>query len=751
MTDFLGRRIMKIQNRLLKLILTSILILMLSACDSKTNQEEAGTNTIQNLTEDTSADAAVVTDRAIASANGGTNASNGGTSSGTGNTTDSSNDSSTGSSDDNTTTGTNDDNSTSGSDDNTTSTPPILTLNGEIELTLELGTAYTELGATATDERDGDVNVTIVGEVDSSTIGIYTITYTARDKAGNEASIARTVNVVLAPDVTAPVITLNGDANITLTEGDVYEELGASATDNVDGSVSVSISGNVDTSTVGIYTMTYSAKDKAGNEASMIRTVNVKAKTNNIKTLTLTASQTNIVRVKFAGEYRVAVVEAKVMATYEDGNIQEVTDRVTWQGMSAKMRLTDGKIIFYDENNITLHATYQGIQSNPLSIAVQNAENTASYLHATIYNQMSRMFPQRGAGIEVRLLKEPKAGVKLTVRLKSSDNVGFEDSNTLTKTLHFKTGEGWDRPQAVTIIDKDVNNTQAYTLYTDVFESNDNTYDGIDPKDIVLTPHTSIEFIEPPLRKRKGAIRGVRVQMLLYAKSGDVKNEAFKLIDPPKGMSLELPHMHVINEFNDMSRSATSIVWDVPMDAIEGKSYDITVEASDSKGKKGRITFPIKVPKTKPIQTTLINNELTVTDKSSNLYGMKMKGHSGEDISELRLRSVEYGDVWKKRVKKKSPEDVVERTVFVMDNMPEALDVKMPEWMDSFEKRKLFGTTFLQYSEGGILLGDFWDRAYRAGYNYEETKGLVVPSRHSRLNSSKVFILIIKKSQNRNQ
>ena len=154
-------------------------------------------------------------------------------------------------------------------------TAPTLTLNGEVELTLELGTVYAELGAIAIDERDGDVNVTIAGDVDISTIGTYTITYTARDKVGNEASITRTVNVILPPDVTAPVITLNGESTVALFQDTAYTELGATATDDRDANVSVSISGNVDSATLGTYIITYTATDTVGNSASIERTINV--------------------------------------------------------------------------------------------------------------------------------------------------------------------------------------------------------------------------------------------------------------------------------------------------------------------------------------------------------------------------------------------------------------------------------------------------------------------------------------------
>ena len=164
--------------------------------------------------------------------------------------------------------------------------------------------------------------------------------------------------------------------------------------------------------------------------------------------------------------------------------------------------------------------------------------------------------------------------------------------------------------------------------------------------------------------------------------------------------------------------------------------------------------IPIKVPKTKPIQTKLVNNELIVTDKSSPLYGMKMKGHNGEDISEMRLRSVGYRDVWRKRVKKKSPEDVLERTVFILDNMSKKLDVKMPDLFESKEKWISVDAELYKYQGGLSLYSNFWDddyRVYSGVVNYDGIKGLVIPHKLSSEahNGSKVYMFILSKAQNK--
>ena len=80
-------------------------------------------------------------------------------------------------------------------------------------------------------------------------------------------------------DTTAPTITLNGENPLTLTVGDNYNELGASAVDDIDGEVTVSISGEVDNSLAGTYTITYSASDSSNNQASATRTVYVEEET----------------------------------------------------------------------------------------------------------------------------------------------------------------------------------------------------------------------------------------------------------------------------------------------------------------------------------------------------------------------------------------------------------------------------------------------------------------------------------------
>ncbi|MDP7593272.1 MAG: DUF5011 domain-containing protein [Litorilituus sp.] len=78
-------------------------------------------------------------------------------------------------------------------------------------------------------------------------------------------------------DTTAPVITLSGSSNVSIALNGTYTDAGASATDNIDGSVQVTTSGTVDTAIAGDYIITFTATDAAGNTTSVTRTVTVVA------------------------------------------------------------------------------------------------------------------------------------------------------------------------------------------------------------------------------------------------------------------------------------------------------------------------------------------------------------------------------------------------------------------------------------------------------------------------------------------
>lgn len=75
---------------------------------------------------------------------------------------------------------------------------PNITLNGESEINIAKDSTYQELGASATDNYDGDITtkISIENNINTSKIGTYSVDYIVEDSSGNESKTSRTVNVV---------------------------------------------------------------------------------------------------------------------------------------------------------------------------------------------------------------------------------------------------------------------------------------------------------------------------------------------------------------------------------------------------------------------------------------------------------------------------------------------------------------------------------------------------------------------------
>ena len=155
---------------------------------------------------------------------------------------------------------------------------PVITILGDNPATVELGSAYTDAGATS----DGGETVSSSGSVDTNTVGTYTITYSASDAAGNTSTATRTVNVV---DTTLPVITSSdtfvADENQTAIGTVTATDL-QTVTFAVSGAELQITSGGVltfveapDYETKNVYTATVTATDASSNSVTQDITVNV--------------------------------------------------------------------------------------------------------------------------------------------------------------------------------------------------------------------------------------------------------------------------------------------------------------------------------------------------------------------------------------------------------------------------------------------------------------------------------------------
>ncbi len=145
-------------------------------------------------------------------------------------------------------------------------------LIGPENLYINIGDDYEEYGVKVyLNEADVSDDVLIdASKVDITKLGEYKVKYQVYDEY-----IYRNVYII---DGVNPEIKLLGGETLYILQGGKYSEPGYEVTDNYDSDLhnAVKVSGKVDTSKEGEYTLTYSVMDSSGNKASASRTVIVK-------------------------------------------------------------------------------------------------------------------------------------------------------------------------------------------------------------------------------------------------------------------------------------------------------------------------------------------------------------------------------------------------------------------------------------------------------------------------------------------
>ena len=190
-------------------------------------------------------------------------------------------------------------------------TDPTITLTGANPVSVTTGTAYSDPGATCTDDTDASPTLATTSTVDTLTAGTYQVTYTCTDSSSNTATATRDVVVADAPDTTDPTITLTGANPVSVTTGTAYSDPGATCTDDTDASPTLATTSSVDTLTAGTYQVTYTCTDSSSNTATATRDVvvadapdttapTVSSIERHIPTDQNTGSQTLVYRVTFS-------------------------------------------------------------------------------------------------------------------------------------------------------------------------------------------------------------------------------------------------------------------------------------------------------------------------------------------------------------------------------------------------------------------------------------------------------------------
>ncbi|GAA4942163.1 hypothetical protein GCM10023314_14060 [Algibacter agarivorans] len=320
---------------------------------------------------------------------------------------------------------------------------PIITLLGDTTLNINVGGVFTDPGATATDDLDGDItaNIVVAGDtVDADTAGTYIITYNVSDAAGNAAT-QRTRTVIVAADVVAPVITLVGSETINITLGESFTDPGATATDNVDGDITANIvvAGDaVDVNTAGTYIITYNVSDASGNAATE--------------------------------------VTRTVVVTDPDACLAETTE---------SFAAADFNVTFQSANSATTIKTEASTIVRVANPDTNNAVNSSCYIGefkreggATSAYAHNKFELSTGvdlvanAGFKIKVWS-PVAGAKLTLKLEGGNAVQTDKSTTVANaweelTFDFSTAQNDTNNKSIVLF-FNIETTAAATLYYDDF------------------------------------------------------------------------------------------------------------------------------------------------------------------------------------------------------------------------------------------------------------------------------------------
>lgn len=211
---------------------------------------------------------------------------------------------------------------------------PITVTGGEYAVSTDGGSsfgAWTSAGSNVQLNQQIKVRGTSSGSLSTQTDIVLTV-----------GGVSDTFSLTTTDDSTPPVITLTGSASVNLDQGTPWSEIGFTATDNVDGDITLNvvIGGDaVDHTTVGSYTITYDVADSQGNNAVQV-------------TRTVTVADNTIPVISLVGNSTVNIQAGAVWAdpgySAIDNNDGVITGSVVVGGQAVNTGALGSYVITYD-------------------------------------------------------------------------------------------------------------------------------------------------------------------------------------------------------------------------------------------------------------------------------------------------------------------------------------------------------------------------------------------------------------------
>lgn len=146
---------------------------------------------------------------------------------------------------------------------------PVVTLIGDLEITIEAGSDYMDQGATAIYDEN-PIDVTIVNHVDTTHVGTYTNEYCVMIDDECKGSIERIIHVI---DTTSPEISLTISSPIIIEYGSGFTLMDfVDVIENHDSleEMTWTFSKPIDYDTLGTYRIYFSVTDQSNNKSNTI-------------------------------------------------------------------------------------------------------------------------------------------------------------------------------------------------------------------------------------------------------------------------------------------------------------------------------------------------------------------------------------------------------------------------------------------------------------------------------------------------
>lgn len=414
--------------------------------------------------------------------------------------------------------------------------PPAITLLGDAAVTLDVGGAYIDAGATANDDVDNDItaDIVIVNPVDTTTAGVYIVTYNVMDSALNASvEVTRTVTVtdlMCSIEPPAPTFThtvsatdqtyINAGKPGNNFSGKSFMQLRSTKNKSSRvGLVYFDIPEMIDGKTVGEITqatLSFTSIDDVGEISVYLMANSVQAAGE------VTWNNTSLL-FPFSSEWNTKPSLSNELGT---GVPTGLAYDIAFTGA-----IQPGQMVFLIDENADIAA--KKIHKD-MVLDIVYAEKVTPVID--VQQVKGTLLSKFGDAIEydIKLLAPPGSDVILPMSL--SNDVATISSNELTFTA-----ANWNIAQTVTLSsNSSATGNEEISLVLNALRSSDPNYACINPLDVELVNQgLKIESASASFAINSGEPFSHPVNVLTNQADPELKTQ-FSLIDAPAGMSINV-------------------------------------------------------------------------------------------------------------------------------------------------------------------------------------------------------------------